>query len=133
MTLEKQLETSLGTLMTWKKGQSGNPKGRPPLAPSLTGLLRETLDVPVFVQRLIDLTDPNIVPDPFTRLRAHQLIIAYVDGPPVQQIKQTLEEVHRPRVIFVLPDNSREREALDDPDGAPSSDDPDRSPTGTPD
>jgi uncharacterized protein DUF5681 len=30
--------------MQWKKGQSGNPKGRPPNATSLTALLRQEMN-----------------------------------------------------------------------------------------
>jgi len=40
---------------SWKPGQSGNPKGRPPKSESITGLLEEKLDKEKFVKKAIEL------------------------------------------------------------------------------
>ena len=74
----------------WKKGQSGNPKGRPKKGETLTDLLREKLSKEEFIEKEIDLAMQG---DPAARKQIWERL----DG----KVKEQLEigQKHRPLTL----------------------------------
>jgi hypothetical protein len=58
--------------MGWKKGQSGNPKGRPKTGNSLTDAIRRKVDPDFLTDKLLDILERS--PSEQTKLRAIELL-----------------------------------------------------------
>src|SRR5579863_1905645 len=61
---------------SWRKGQTGNPRGRPRSEEDLGALLRRTIDRKRFAEKLCDLCYAGDV-------QAMRLLLAYTDGLPI--------------------------------------------------
>ena len=85
--------------MPWKKGESGNPNGRPPVKDSLNNLLRERLED---IDPDTELSNKEIVANELLRLgkagnlSAIQYIFDRVDGKPTQMIDQHVYQEDNP-------------------------------------
>lgn len=85
--------------MPWKKGESGNPNGRPPVQDSLNNLLRERLEE---IDPDAGLANKEIVAGELLRLgkagnlSAIQYIFDRVDGKPTQMIDQHVYQEDNP-------------------------------------
>ena len=85
--------------MPWKKGESGNPNGRPPVADSLNNILRERLEE---VDPDAGITNKEVVASELLRLgkagnlSAIQYIFDRVDGKPAQTIDQHVYQEDNP-------------------------------------
>jgi hypothetical protein len=60
---------------SWKKGRSGNPRGRPRSGEELGALLRQLVDRKRFAEKLCELCYAGDI-------QAMRLLLAYTDGPP---------------------------------------------------
>lgn len=63
------------TNSSWRKGRSGNPRGRPKVGEELGALLRQTVDRRRFAEKLCQLCYAGDV-------QAMRLLLSYTDGPP---------------------------------------------------
>ena len=82
----------------FKKGQSGNPKGKPKGTISLTSMIKRKLQelVPDGKRQAIEMLADNIIQDALEHNnKMRQLIWNYVDGMPKQgiDIKHTLKQI----------------------------------------
>ena len=60
---------------SWKKGRSGNPRGRPRSGDELGAILRQLVDRKRFAEKLCELCYAGDI-------QAMRLLLAYTDGPP---------------------------------------------------
>lgn len=72
----------MGKVGRWKKGESGNPAGRPKLHPEVTELAKQ--ETPAAFKRIINLA--KNAEDDGTQLRANQYIIDRAYGKPAQAV-----------------------------------------------
>jgi hypothetical protein len=73
----------------WRRGTSGNPRGRPRSERTIAAALEAKLDKQAFAQKLIDLAMGGEGIEPVTQLGAARLILNYLDGMPVTHIERT--------------------------------------------
>lgn len=96
--------------MGWKKGQSGNPKGRPPTGTPITDEIRKLLelqDVEIKQgKRKIKITRREAIAQVIVRKcingepQALKLLVSYIDGMPIQKLEHTGEDGGAIEVVF---------------------------------
>lgn len=96
---QKLSELKLKNLKSYKKGQSGNPKGRPKKIPELKILLAETLDdknggITAAKAIFLNLRNMAITRKDSIAIRAAELLLAYAYGRPKQQIDAEIKTVN---------------------------------------
>jgi len=102
----KQLENKL----SWKKGQSGNPKGRAPSGQTLTDEIRKLLDLQdVEIKQgnlKIKITRKEAIAQVIVRKCINgdsstlKLLYSYIDGVPIQRLEHTGEGGEPIEVVF---------------------------------
>ena len=65
---------------SWKKGRSGNPRGRPRSGEELGALLRQVVDLKRLAEKLCELCYAGDI-------QAMRLLLAYTDGPPQGRVE----------------------------------------------
>lgn len=75
------------TATSWKKGHSGNSRGRPRAGEELSAVLRQTVDRERFAEKLCELCYAGDV-------QAMRLLLAYTDGPAGRAEIENTEGIH---------------------------------------
>lgn len=95
---QKLSEIKLKNLKSYKKGQSGNPKGRPKKIPELKILLAETLedksgDITAAKAIFLNLRNMAITRKDSIAIRAAELILAYAYGRPTLRLDAEIRAI----------------------------------------
>lgn len=86
--MSTQSAKNLSTLKPWKKGQSGNPHGRPKKGYSITETFRQLLEGKPEIRKQLaqSILNKALIGD----VAAQKLIWQYMDGMPKQEIDATI-------------------------------------------
>lgn len=94
--------------MPWKKGQSGNPGGKPKKVREVEELARKVLEQDgrnlAFdaLEQIVRTSE-----DEKSRIKACELVMAYAYGKPRQRTELSLDADTMPQIQIYLPDNKR--------------------------